>query len=110
MERGVDSVRKAVVCLFLGVLFLPTILAVGTKALGKELDVPLHGYTDSVQKPELSFQSFWDGQFQSNYTAWYQENFQPRGIFVKNYSTIRYNLFQLDNQRVIGKNYDRKLQ
>lgn len=98
--------RKAVVCLFLGVLFLPTILAVGTKALGKELDVPLHGYTDSVQKPELSFQSFWDGQFQSNYTAWYQENFQPRGIFVKNYSTIRYNLFQLDNQRVIGKNYD----
>ena len=98
--------RKAVVSLFLGVLFLPTILAVGTKASGKELDVPLNGYTDSAQRPELSFKSFWDGQFQSNYTAWYQENFQPRGIFIRNYATIRYNLFQLDNQRIIGKNYD----
>ena len=106
MKVGVSSMRKAIVCLFLGVLFLPAMLAVGTKVSGKELDVPLSGYTDSTQKPEFSLKSFWDGQFQSSYTAWYQENFQPRGVFIRNYNTIRYNIFQLDNQRIIGKNHD----
>lgn len=98
--------KKVVVCLFLSIIFLPTILAVGTMVSGKTLDIPLNGYTDSIEKPQFSLDSFWNGQFQSNYMAWYQGNFQPRGVFIKNYSTIRYNLFREGSSGIIGKNYD----
>lgn len=99
-------VKKVVVFLFLSIIFLPSILAMGTIVSGKALDVPLNGYTNSTQKPEFSLKSFWNGQFQSNYTAWFQDNFQPRGIFIKNYSTIRYNLFEEGGPGIIGKNHD----
>ena len=99
--------KKAFISLFLLILFSPMLLGIGTKLSGKTLDVPLKGYTDSTEKPVLSLSSLWSGQFQSDYTAWYQENFQPRGIFTKNYTTLRYNLFHLDtNGRVVGKDHD----
>lgn len=98
--------KRIIIGAFLLLLFGPLALSSASFVTGDRYDISLSGYTDETQKPKLSFDSFFSGDFQSNYAAWYQENFQPRGVFIKSYSTLRYNLFDLNDVVVVGKNKD----
>lgn len=96
-----DSLKKLIVILMLCIIFIPFLLhmVAGYQAL----DVALKGFSDSVAKPEFTYESFWDGTFQSNYSAWSEQSLPLRGRIIRNYNTIRYQLFRLGN-RPIGKN------
>ncbi len=99
--------KRGLILLFLAILFLPSILGLASNVTGEIYDVELVGYTDKIEKPDFSLSTVMSGEFQTNYAAWYQENFQPRGSFIRNYSTILYNLFHLStNNRIIGRNKD----
>lgn len=98
--------KKFSCSIFIVILLLPTILGLTSKLSGKTFDVTLNGYIDNTDKPTLSIKTFSDGSFQSQYAAWYGENFQPRGVLTKNYKTIQFNLFQLDSSRIVGKDND----
>lgn len=99
--------KRGLIVLFLAILFLPTILGIASHVTRKNFDVSLAGYADKTEKPNFSLSGVLNGEFQANYTAWYQENFYPRGLMIKNYSTILYNLFHLSmTGSIIGKNND----
>lgn len=93
--------KKAVVWVFLAVIFAPILLGLTGKLVGARFDVELLGYTDSVEKPELSVHTFLDGTFQKDYGAWMEENMPLRGVFTRTYNTIRYEGFSLGN-RIVG--------
>lgn len=94
-----------VIVLFLTVLYLPFVLGLVSKAGAWACDVPLKGFTDSTEKPAFSAGSFLKGEFQKNFTKWYEASFKPRGVITKTYATIRYHCFNLGN-RFIGYNKD----
>lgn len=62
--------KRAVVWVFLAVIFAPILLGLTGELTGAQFDVALRGYTDSVEKPELSVHTFLDGTFQKDYGAW----------------------------------------
>ena len=90
------------------ILFLPSALGISSFLSGMTFDVSLNGYTEDIEKPTFSLANFFGGEFQSQYSGWYQENFQPRGIFVRNYATILYNLFHTSTSpsRIVGRDGD----
>ncbi len=94
-----------VIVLFLTVLYLPFVLGLVSKAGTWACDVPLKGFTDTAKKPEFSASSFLKGDFQRDFTKWYEASFKPRGVITKTYATIRYHCFNLGN-RFIGYNKD----
>lgn len=96
---------KAFILIFLGVLYLPMILSFISKTSQYSCDVPLAGYGDITVEPKFTIDSFFNGGFQGNYSAWYESNLKPRGVLTKTYATIQYNCFNLGN-RVIGYNKD----
>ena len=97
--------KKLIIGAFLVLLYLPVGLAFIADHSSFPCDVPLKGYTDAAEKPKLTASAFWDGSYQSGYTAWYEANLKPRGVLTKTYATIQYNCFNLGN-RPIGKNGD----
>lgn len=97
--------KKILCASFIIILFIPTVLKVMSYGWKLNLDVQLGGYTDSMAKPDLTWQSFESGEFQSEYTSWYEATIKPRGVITKTYSTVRYNVFNLGN-RIIGNNHD----
>ena len=99
------KLKKMVIVLFLTVLYLPFVLGLASKAGTWACDVPLKGFTDSTEKPAFSADSFLKGEFQKNFTKWYEASFKPRGVITKTYATIRYHCFNLGN-RFIGYNKD----
>lgn len=64
--------KKAIISIFAGILFLPLLLTFIAKASSFPCDVNLLGYTDTVSKPELTKSSFLDGTFQKAYSSWYE--------------------------------------
>lgn len=80
--------KKLIIVAFLAILWLPLGLAFISEHSSFSCDVPLKGYTDTVQKPKLTASTFWDGSYQSKYTAWYEENLKPRGVLTKTYATL----------------------
>lgn len=99
------KLKKMVIVLFLTVLYLPFVLGLVSKAGAWACDVPLKGFTDTAKKPEFSASSFLKGDFQTDFTKWYEASFKPRGVITKTYATIRYHCFNLGN-RTIGNNKD----
>lgn len=99
------KIQKIGVAVFFLIVFIPTLLSGIGNFFGKNLDVELCGYTDTIKKPELKADTFLSGNYQQAYTVWFDATVKPRGIFTKTYSTIRYNLFNLGN-RPIGYNKD----
>lgn len=85
------------------IIFSSGILFILSKMNKASYDVRLWGYDDIAEIPHLSIQTYLDGSFQEGFTKWVDQNVKPRGLYVRNYSTIRYNLFNLGN-RPIGKN------
>lgn len=102
---GEVSMKKILCVSFLAILFIPAILKIVSFGWERNLDIELGGYTDSADKPDLTWQNFEAGEFQSEYTYWFETTMKPRGIITKAYSTIQYNFFNLGN-RIIGNNND----
>ena len=104
-DQAMVAMKKIAVVAFAAIVFLPAMLGVTGKIFDKKVDVALNGYTDSVSKPALTASSFYEGSFQSAFTAWFDANVKPRGVFTRSYATIRYSLFDLGN-RPIGYHKD----
>lgn len=98
--------KKCGIAIFCLIVFLPALLSGVGNFIGKNFDVELNGYTDTVEKPQLTAELFFKGDYQSGFTAWFDANFKPRGALSKTYATIRYNLFRLSNVQVVGNNRD----
>lgn len=94
--------KYTVIALFLTVLALPTVLGALSSITGKSLDTGLKGYFDRHDKPEFSGGSFRDSSFQTEYGDWFGSNYKPRGIYIKTYNTLRFNLFGKAHN-IIGK-------
>ncbi len=94
--------KKLVIGIFLGILYLPAILF-GVRALsGKKADVELKGYFDEVPVPQASVDSIVSGEFQGSFTNWFNAEFPPRGVLIKTYNSLRFDLFGLANN-IIGE-------
>lgn len=97
---------KRIICgSFIIIIFIPAILHILSFGWKLNFDVKLGGYTDTTVKPDLTWENFESGEFQREYTSWFEAAMKPRGIITKTYSTIRYNVFHLGN-RIIGNNND----
>ena len=81
-----------VVILFSIVLYLPFVLSGISAFTGWTLDAALNGYTDHVDQPDLTVNSWMTGTYQRG-----QENrvsmMPPRGFMIKTYGTINLLLF-----------------
>lgn len=101
-----DTHKKALCASFFVVLFMPALLGILAVMFKKiNFDVKLKGYTDAINRPNLTWESYASGDFQKDCASWFESKLKPRGIIIKTYSTIKYNLFNLGNE-VIGKNDD----
>lgn len=98
-----NTMKKLCMWIFLLIIFMPITLGQIKSHTDIKFDVSLRGYTNSVEKPNLSLDTFLDGTFQSGYGTWFEENMPLRGVLTKTYNTIRYNAFYLGN-RPIGSN------
>lgn len=102
MKSEGKGAKKVMIGIFLGTLFLPGILFGVRASSGKKADVELKGYFDEVPTPQVSLDSVRNGEFQSGFTNWFNSEFPPRGIFIKTYNSLRFDLFGLANN-IIGK-------
>ena len=85
---------------------IPLVLQGGYTLTGKRYDIPLVGVASDTQAPKKSLQGFLEGSYQSDYEQWLNTNLIPRGVLVKLYNQIRYSLFNLGSEWIIGKNKD----
>lgn len=95
--------KKVIVIVFLTILYTPLILSFTSRVFDLYCDVELNGYTNIIDKPEFTISSFLEGNFQKDFSSWYETNLKPRGVLTKTYATIQYNCFNLGN-RPIGYN------
>lgn len=84
---------------------LPLFLGFVSQLLQKKFDVTMKGYFDNYEKPVLTMTSFINGEFQTNYEKWLNNNIMPRNIYIKLYNQIQFSLFDLCN-RIVGKDND----
>ena len=97
--------KKAVIAVFLLLLFLPGVLAVVSRITHKPMDVALGGYTAGTERPALSMSAWLDGSVQKYVSGKTEETIKPRGLLVKTYNTINFLLFG-KSERIVGKGYD----
>lgn len=96
---------KCFILIFILIIFLPIALGIISEVNGMPVDVPLNGYFDAVTEPQLSFESFSSGNFQSTYSNWFSKTHALRGVMIKTYNSIQYYAFQVSN-RTVGANND----
>lgn len=99
-----NKIKKIFVIFFVLVVFLPILLMPIQKLFLINIDVELNGYTDSVDKQDLTFESFVSGEYQSAASKCLDAQMPMHGVFTKTYNTVRYNLFKEANS-LVGKDY-----
>ena len=97
--------KRCTVLAFVVLVFMPILLSVASGISNRSFDAALEGYTEKVEKPTFNPTSFFSGEFQSQYNRYFEESFQPKGVYTKTYATLQYDLFSKGN-RYIGKNRD----
>lgn len=112
MNRVVKLGRQTgVVIVFLTIICTPLCLTLGSRISGHTLDVSLNGYTDSAERVTFTWENLCSGDFQRECENWIDSNIKPRGIMVRCYNTLRYNLFNVasnpiaDNGDVLENSY-----
>lgn len=96
---------KRIAIIFLGIIYMPIILTITSNITGWELDEKLNGYTDMIEMPHFSLDSYLSGEFQAKSTEFFEGTFCSHGVLTKLYATAQYNCFQVGNQ-VIGYHND----
>lgn len=97
--------KKITISIFIFIIYIPIILGVMGKVIGKRLDAQLKGFTDSVSRPELTLDNYFDGSLQSGYSAWLETKVPLRGVYTKTYNSINYHLFNLGNRPIGEEGY-----
>ena len=103
--KYIDNMKKICIYFFLFILYIPIILSVLSNVTKWSLDVSLNGYVKTNEKPDFTTESFLSGEYQTKYAQWFNSVLRPRGVLIKTYASINYNLFRLGN-RPIGYNND----
>ena len=92
-----------VILVFL-IFFSQIILSQVKSSFNLSIDTSLNGFTYNINKPEyLTYNNFKNGNFQKDFTTWYESNLTTRGYFVKIYNTLRFKIFHLAS-RIVGNN------
>lgn len=103
-RKKTEILRVSVIAIFCGVILIPMMLTVYFFSSGNRIDAVLHGYQDVIEKPELSSDSWMEGEFQEGYAAWLDSLFCPRAFLTKLYNQISYSCFKLaPGNLVVGK-------
>lgn len=97
--------KKIVAILFIAVLFIPALLGIAASVAGVPVDVELKGFSDNAERPGFSGEGFASNEYQTQFTAWFEETMPLRGVWTKAYASLRYYLFSLGN-RIVGTNGD----
>lgn len=96
-------VTKGCIWIFIIIISLPQILSFFKLInVGKTYDVQLNGFEEPTEKPVLTFDNWWNGDFQVQETKYFEENMPLRGVMTKTYNTYKWDCFHLGN-RIVGK-------
>lgn len=79
------------------------LLAGLNKLTGKKMDTNLNGYYDTFLCPAFSWESFKNGQYQSDFLQYFGQAFKPRNFLIKSYNTIQYNYFERGGTELLEK-------
>lgn len=98
--------QKFIVIIFIGIVFLPVALTVLGKWGQKNYDIALHDNSGIVYVyPDLNFENYANGSFQSEFESAWNANFTGHGILTRTYNQIRFSLFHV-NRPVTEWGYD----
>lgn len=97
--------RIVIIFLFALIIITPGILYGVNQTTSKQVDVPLNGVTNEATMAELSTENVLDGSFQNSFNTWLDNNVPLRGVIIRTYATINYNLFRTGT-RIIGRDGD----
>ena len=95
--------KKLFVVAFCTLLVLPITLSVIANASNITIDVSLGGYKDYYARPKFYISSYLNGTYQKEFEQWWGNHFVSRGIMIKSYNQIRFDLLRLGNE-IVGKN------
>ncbi|PLX03132.1 MAG: hypothetical protein C0594_10915 [Marinilabiliales bacterium] len=96
------NIKKILLIVLIGVLLIPMI----QKIIGFAETEDLDGYFVETKNPELSWDKWIDGTYQTNVNQFTEENIGLRNILVRLHNQISYSIFNEANAAgvVIGKN------
>lgn len=86
-------------------VFTPLFMSIFSWGTGISIDTKLNGYTDNVDNPSFSVESYLQGTFQNEVAEYIESTFIPGGGLTKIYSQIQFSCFKLGNV-IIGKDND----
>ncbi len=95
--------KKLFVVAFCTLLVLPITLSLIANASNITIDVSLGGYKDYYARPKFYISSYLNGTYQKEFEQWWGNHFVSRGIMIKSYNQIRFDLLRLGNE-IVGKN------
>ncbi len=95
--------KKIIIILFIIIIYCPFILSVLSFVSGQRMDTTLNGFFDEVKIPELTMESYINGEYQTDYENWLNKTLMPRAFMTKLYNQIEFSCFDLGN-RIVGKN------
>jgi alginate O-acetyltransferase complex protein AlgJ len=111
MSISTDSVpgmrfKRIAVCIFVGLLWLPTLQRVAKLATLE----PLHGVTNRMQKPRWTFTDWFSGAYQSGQDRYFSAKFGLRPAFVRTFNQLHFSLFgrvpgRRGTQVVVGREH-----
>ena len=87
---------------FILVICTPGFLSIASSVTGTKLDTELEGFTDNFGKPEFTLKGFFSGEYQAQYSAWYDQNATGHAAMTRTYNSIKYDVFDVGN-RPVGK-------
>ena len=103
MENSGKHIRqkKTLYLFFITLLFLPMI----QQSVGLFEVKPLDGYFENIERPRLTFDNWFEGNFQMKQQTYLDENLGFRSLFVRIYNQLYYSLFHQSgsNGVVVGK-------
>lgn len=98
MKKIKNNYKITYILIFIGIILFPYANSVAHIIK----DETLAGVTEEIKKPEYTLKTYLKGEYQQNYDNYYSQNFPYRGVIIKRYNQIRYDLFK-KGAVVIGK-------
>lgn len=87
---------------FVLIICTPGFLSLVSSATGTKFDTELEGFTDDVDQPKFTLKDFFSGEYQAQYSSWYDQNATGHAAMTKTYNSIKYDIFSVGN-RPVGK-------
>lgn len=90
--------KNKIIKYILGLLFCTIIILPAIQKYSDLFEIPpLEGVFIKQGKPMLTKETWFSGEYQSNYNKWLEENIGFRNLFVRMYNQVRYSIFKQDN-------------